>query len=312
MTKALKKNNQLSILFVIGYLIFKDTPAKILPKSKWIKAKLDSAGIKVGYVVYMSAILFWAIIVPILIFVFTSFVDLAAFDMIFSTLLGIPDLVIDPLMIRLVLSFVGAAVTIIVFYVYPLYIAGQMKREIERNLVYVTNFMSIMESGGATPEEMFTSLAKTGKVFGIEQSGEAVVRRVDLLGEDIISAIDQESKRTPSKEYGGFLQGFIATVRKGGDLKSYLSSMSEKHVEDRRRLLGKLATQLNFVAEVFIIALVAFPVIMIVLLAVMESLGGNVLGDLSGMQLMNLMTYAVIPFAAIGLVFFIDIILGKE
>jgi len=169
-----------------------------------------------------------------------------------------------------------------------------------------------MDSGGATSEEMFASIAKVGEVFGIEQSGENVMRNVDLLGKDIIAALDQESKRTPSKEYGNFLQGFISTVRKGGDLKAYLASMSEKQVEDRKRMLHRLVTKLNFVAEVFIIALVAFPVIMIVLLTVMESVGGQVLGDLTGMQLMNLMTYAIIPFAAAGVVFFIDIISGKE
>jgi hypothetical protein len=88
--------------------------------------------------------------------------------------------------------------------------------------------------------------------------------------------------------------------------------MSEKHIEDRKRLLTRLVTQMNFVAEIFIIALVAFPIVMLVLLTVMESLGGKVLGDLTGIQLMNLMTYAILPFAAIGLVFFTDIILGKE
>jgi archaellum biogenesis protein FlaJ (TadC family) len=313
MTKKIKKNNQLSILLIIGYIVFKDLPAKILPKSKWVKAKLESAGIRISYIVYMSAILFWTIIISVLIFIFIPYcIDLTSFSLILSTLLDTPYLLLDPQLIRLIVSLIGGVTTVIVFYTYPLYVSGKVKRELERNLVYITNYMAIMESGGATSEEVFTSLAKVGNVFGIAQSGETVMRSVDLLGQDIIVAMDKESKRTPSREYGSFLQGFIATVRKGGDLRAYLSSMSEKHVEDRKRLLTKLVTQMNFVAEVFIIALVAFPIIMIVLLTVMESLGGKVLGDLSGMQLMNLMTYAIVPFAAIGIVFLIDIISGKE
>jgi flagellar protein FlaJ len=313
MTKKDKKDNQSPILLDIGYVIFRDFPSKILPKPQWIKARLESAGIKVSYVVYMSAILFWTIIIPVVIYVFIPYcVDLSSFNLILSTLMNSPSLFVDPQIIRLILSLTSGVITMVVFYTYPLYVSGKIQREIERNLVYITNYLAIMESGGATSEEMFTSLAKVGNVFGIEQSGEHVMRSVDLLGKDIIAAIDHESKRTPSREYGDFLQGFISTVRKGGDLKDYLTTMSEKQVEDRKRLLNRLITKMNLVAEVFIIALVAFPIVMIVLLTVMESMGGKVLGDLTGMQLMNLMTYVIIPFAAIGLVFFIDIISGKE
>jgi archaellum biogenesis protein FlaJ (TadC family) len=313
MTKKPKKNSQLSILLDIGYIVFKDLPAKILPKPKWIKTKLESAGIRVSYVVYMSATLFWTITIPVLIYAFIPYcIDLPSLNLILSTLMANPSLFIDPQIIRLIVSFISGITTIILFYTYPLYVSGKVKREIERNLVYITNYLAIMESGGATSEEMFTSLAEVGNVFGIEQSGEHIMRSVDFLGKDIFNAMDNESKRTPSKEYGSFLQGFISTVRKGGDLKAYLVSMSEKHIEDRKRLLNRLVTKMNFVAEVFIIALVAFPIIMIVLLTVMESMGDQVLGDLTGMQLMHLMTYAIVPSAAIGVMFFIDIISGKE
>jgi archaellum biogenesis protein FlaJ (TadC family) len=261
----------------------------------------------------MSAILFWTIIIPVLVYIFIPYcIDLTSFNLILSTLMESPSFYIDPQIIRLTVSLISAVTTLIVFYTYPLYVSGKVKRGIERNLVYITNYLAIMESGGATSEEMFTSLAKVGNVFGIEQSGEHVMRSVDLLGKDIIAAMDYESTRTPSREYGGFLQGFIATVHKGGDLKAYLASMSEKQIENRKRLLNRLVTKMNFMAEVFIIAIVAFPIVMMVLLTVMESVGGQVLGDLTGMQLMNLMTYAIVPFAAIGIVLFIDIISGKE
>ena len=313
MTKKSKKTNQMSLLMDIGYILFKDFPAKILPKSNWIKDNLESAGIRVSHIVYISAAFFWSIMIPVLVFTFTPyFIDLNFFNLLLSTLMDNPSFFIDPLIIRIILTITSGGVTLIVFYTYPLYVSGKVQREIDRNLVYIINYLEIMESAGTTSEEMFASLAEVGDVFGIEQSGKQVMRNVDLLGKDIINAMELESKRTPSKEYKSFLQGFISTVRKGGDLNAYLASMSQKQVSERKRMLNRLATKLNFVAEVFIIALVAFPVVMIVLLTVMESMGGQVLGDLTGLQLMNLMTYAIVPCAAIGLVFFIDMISGKE
>jgi archaellum biogenesis protein FlaJ (TadC family) len=313
MTKKSNKTNQLSFLMDIGYILFKDFPAKVLPKSNWIKDKLESAGIRVSHVIYTSATFFWSITIPVLIFVFTPyFIDFNFFNLILSTFMNNPSFFLDSQIIRIILTIASGGITLIVFYTYPLYVSGKVQREIDRNLVYIINYLEIMESAGTTSEEMFASLAEVGDVFGIEQSGKQVMRNVDLLGKDIINAMEFESKRTPSKEYKSFLQGFISTVRKGGDLNAYLASMSQKQVSERKRMLNRLATKLNFVAEVFIIALVAFPVVMIVLLTVMESMGGQVLGDLTGLQLMNLMTYAIVPFAGIGLIFFIDMISGKE
>jgi len=66
MKKPPHKNNKLLILLDIGYILFKDVPSRILPKPKWIKAKLDTAGIRISYRVYMSAALFWTIVIPAL------------------------------------------------------------------------------------------------------------------------------------------------------------------------------------------------------------------------------------------------------
>jgi len=136
------------------------------------------------------------------------------------------------------------------------------------------------------------------------------MRSLEILGSDIIEAIGEESRRTPSREYGDFLQGFIATVREGGDVKSYIGSMTEKYINDRRRLLGKIISNLDLAAELYTVVLVAFPIIMIVLLAVMGFFGGEVLGNLTPGQVMNILTYVLVPFSAAGILILIDSLLG--
>lgn len=312
--KKLSKKNDWSYLYTVGYLVFKDWPARILPFSKRVKDNLETAGMKTNYTIYVSAMLFWSITLTVLSYILTPIlVDLNSFALDLTLIIGISPSLLGPEMIHILLTVLAGASTLIVFYAIPLYIADKVKRRIEKNLVYVTNFMAIMASGGATSEEIFTSLAEVGDIYGIASSGEYVLRSVDLLGKDIMTAIDHESKRSPSKDYGSFLQGFLATVRKGGDLRNYLDSMAEKHIEDRRRQLNKLFTQLNFMAEIFIIVLVAFPIIMIVLLTVMEnSGGGSILGGISPTNALNLMTYLIVPIAAVGVLFLTDVIMGNQ
>ena len=197
-------------------------------------------------------------------------------------------------------------VTFSVFIYYPSYVASNVKRKIEKDLVYTVNYMSILSGAGATPEDTFSSLARVGKVFGIDESAKSIMKNIQFLGEDTITAIDKESKVTPSNDYAEFLQGYIATVKTGGNNKVYLNAMVEKFMESQKRQANKIIEQLNMAGEIFVTGLVAFPIIMITMLSIMGFFGGNILGGLSAPQLMTIMTYALIPSIAIGILIFID------
>ncbi len=293
-------------LHLIGYRILKETPARIFPLSPSIRINLIKAGIRVGYVVYVSSMFFWSMVTTLVGFGVAS----VAFGMVLP-FMGISFPVVLAITFSILIGLASGGLTILIFYAYPNYVASNVKRELEKNLVYIANYMAILASAGATSEEVFASLARVGGVYGVRTSARSVVRDLELLGMDIVSALNEESKRTPSMDYGDFLQGYISTMRTGGGLVPFLLAMSEKFMESRKRLLDKMIDQLNMAGELFVVSLVALPIIMITIFSIMGFFGGEVMGGLSATQLMALTVYLLIPFAAVAVFVFIDMVMSS-
>lgn len=299
--------NDSSINFhAIAYRYLKDAPAKKFRFSKKIRDNLIRSHIKINHVVYISSMFFWSIIVAISTFP----ISLILFEFL-APILGISSPTIFSVIYSLLVSTLVGGVTFLTFFYYPIHIASSIKGQIEKNMVYTANYMTILSNAGATTEETFASLVRVGKFFGVKESAKAIMKSIEFLGDDTIMAINEESKRTPSKDYGAFLQGYIASMQTGGNRESYLAAMAEKFMDSRKRTLSRLIEQLDMAGELFVAGLVAFPIIMITLLSVMGFFGGDVMGGLSAPQLMSLMTYIVIPFVAIGLLIFIDALMSS-
>ncbi len=305
-TKERGKADDPSIdLHALGYRLLGRGPSKITPLTRYVRRNLEKTNIRVNHIVYVSSMFFWTLIASA-----ASFPPSFLFINYFLPLIGLRIPAYNAVLYSLIITFASGGLTFITFLYYPKYIASSIKLKIEKNLVYIANYMSILASAGATPEETFASLARSGDIFGVRESARAIIRRVELLGEDVLKALDEESRRSPSREYADFLQGYVATLRIGGNLQTYLSAMANKFMESRRRLMAKMINQLNLAGEIFVAALVALPVILITVLSIMGFFGGEVLGGLTAPQLMALMTYVFIPFTAIGVLVFIDAVMA--
>jgi len=303
--KKSRKGSSINI-HALGYRLLGDFPARIFPLSKKTRESLLKANIRINHVVYVSSMLFWVVVAFVLPLPISFF--------IISTLVSLLRLQFPgwfPLFLSLIISLVSGGVTFVLFLYYPIYKASALKRLIEKNLVYSANYMTILSSAGATTEDTFNSLRRVGQVFGLRDSASSIVKHVELLGEDTIAALDGESRRTPSKEYADFLQGYIATIQSGGNVQNYLMTMAKKFMDSRRRLLNKMIGQLGLAGELFVAALVALPIIMVTMLSIMGFFGGEVMGGLSAPQLMAMMVYVLIPFTAVGVLVFIDAVMAS-
>jgi flagellar protein FlaJ len=244
---------------------------------------------------------FWSL-VSIIIAAIVTFPSTLAVNMILQMNLSI----IQILVITLEIALSIGALVFIIFFFYPNYLSGKIKTRIDKNLVYIVNYMSILSGAGVITEEIFTSLAESGSTYGVKGSAKSVVRDIEVLGKDILSAMDDESKRTPSKDYSRILQGFIGTTRSGGDVRIYLEETARQQMEVRRRRLSNLVSQLNLAAEAYVAIGIAFPVILTSLLTLMGIFGGQIIAGLGPIQLMYLMNYVFVPLASIGVILLVD------
>ncbi len=202
-----------------------------------------------------------------------------------------------PTMALALLSFVG---TFAGFYMLPNIRAWEKRGKIDELLPYAIGYISAMASIGVYPYEIFKKLSKEEEIYGeVSQEAKRVVRDVELLGFDFITALKKLIATTPSDHMRAFVQGAVTSALSGGEMGEYFVNTARTYMEERRKMYQDFIETLGLFAEFYVIGLVVAPLLLVVVLAIMLFLGGASLAGLAAI------IYLVIPLGSAGFIFLI-------
>ena len=257
----------------MAYKYFGKIGTRLAKKNPDIELYLESANRKMIKEVFMSLVVFYTVISAVVMVVVATVVTLLIpplFAMVKMETVG---------WIIAILVWVFAILTpILVFVGMPAALKSAVKnrgKEIDKMLPYAVNYMSAMASADVNPAFIFRGLA-VQEIYGeIQKEAQNIVRDMDLLGMDILTAIKRAIDRSPSMKFKDFLQGIVTTVTSGGSLKLYFKSKSEQYMKENRvEQKGTLET-LGVMGESFVTVVVAMPLFLIIILSVMAMMGGG-------------------------------------
>lgn len=181
--------------------------------------------------------------------------------------------------------------------------AKKRGRDIDKRLAAAMSFISAMASADVNIDVIFKELSRQ-KVYG-EISAEAawITRDTELLGSDILSAIRVAARRSPSAKFQDFLQGVITTSTSGGQLKPYFLLKADEYQKENKLDMKAQMETLGMLAESFVTVVVAFPLFLVLIMAIMAIVGG---GDPDFMIMMlYLVVLMMIPISQFGFIFVI-------
>jgi len=93
----------------------------------------------------------------------------------------------------------------------------------------------------------------------------------------------------------------------GGDLADYLNQQAKNFKDARMGKIKRFIENLGVIAEAYVAFMVAAPLMLIIMLSVMSFIGGGVtIGSLSPADLLNLLTFVLIPTGVGFLIFLVD------
>jgi archaellum biogenesis protein FlaJ (TadC family) len=149
-----------------------------------------------------------------------------------------------------------------------------------------------MAVAGISPSEIFITLASV-KVYGeVQKEAMKVAKEIEIMGSDNISSLKHAIEITPSRKFKAFLQGIIGTIQSGSDLHVYLKKIAGKYMDDdltdRKQDLDLLA----IIAEIFVLCVIAFPILLVIILTVFGFFGGSMS---SSIQLLLLFSFIMLP-----------------
>ena len=149
-------------------------------------------------------------------------------------------------------------------------------------------------------DTIFKELSRQ-EVYGeIQKEAEWITRDTELLGIDILTAIRRGSMRSPSQKFQDFLQGVVTTSTSGGQLKPYFLIKAEEYEKENKLALKQTMETLSMMGESYVTVVVAFPLFLVVILAIMAIIGGNAANTV---MILYLVVGLMIPLSQFGFIF---------
>jgi flagellar protein FlaJ len=232
-------------------------------------------------------------------FGFFAFVQVTGYDF------GLFNL-IPPLMFWLVL-FVITVPGIYLFQVfYPVMLAHGRKTKIDLDLPYAVSYMQAL-STTMSPFEVIRRVYDEKAMFSeVSLEFGQVVRDVELFGDDLITALKNLQKTTPSQTFRDFINDLGVVYESGGDITSYLASKTEFFHEQARRELDMLLKTIEIMAEVYVSAFVAGPIALIIMIVAQG------MTNQSSMDWLLPFMYICLPLGAIIMIWMLSMMMPPE
>jgi archaeal flagellar protein FlaJ len=181
---------------------------------------------------------------------------------LFATVLSVPVAVIGVILAALTGNIIFLALVIIPVGVFGMGISMPKSSRsgrangVDGELAFVIGYLSVLITGGVSPIELFRKLSTSTLFPASAKESRRILMNIDILAMDPVTAIERAARYTPNKMLADFLSGYIAVLKIGGDIRSYMEQ-KQKEVFNHRSLKLKSATELvGTLAEAYLAATV--------------------------------------------------------
>jgi len=253
-----------------------------------LKETLITANARVLFRTYLSIAFLFSFIIFIFTFLITLITSILLKLNLSFTLFGL----------AVVPSFF-ACLTFFLIFIFPFSVTQSRKRDIEANLPFALTHMAAISESGAPPLTIFKILSQFSEYGEVSKEAREITRDVEVFGLDEISALRENSSKSPSSDFKDVLEGMITTIQSGGSLKSYLIEESGKAMFEYAVKREKYNEVLATYADIYTALLIAAPMIFIVVLAALNIMGGS----LFGFTIQELMILGTVSLAALNSIF---------
>ena len=273
------------------YLSYGEIARKISPNFSYITEDLKKSGMRYTLEEYLSLAIFISLIVmaveiPIVTLILVFFLPViiaVAFSIIFSA--------------------AGAIIIFFLFTTYPKAQVSNLASKIDKGLPFAVSYMVASASSDAPPITVFESISKIEEYPELKEQALNVIRDVQGMGMDLLTALRRESKRTPSKEFRDLLLGIESTITSGGDLTAYLNGKANTLFRQYQTKIKVHADLLSMLTEMYITTIIVGTILFTTLSSVMAIVGG--IGNILAIQ--ALISFILMPIISLAYAFYINL-----
>lgn len=287
-------------LSTTGYILFRKVIRK-LPKFKALEETYYKSGAYTLFDVYLAGLLFTITLTAIGSIVLSLLLHFFVFH----------ATIFQAIVASFLLEVIVVLIVIAIFFFVPILKSRQKAKEIDENLVYTAGYMSILSAGGVPIERVFERVAEVEEKVAIKEMAKRFLTNIKMFGMDAISALKDLSKHSPSDTFSKILHGLANTVKTSEDLHDFLTYETERLLHTKREHLKRRINTLMTLGEIYVAAVVVFPIVVIVMLTILSVLGSRLLG-LSTVEQLNLVVFVLLPMISLIFILLLNAALPEE
>lgn len=202
-------------------------------------------------------------------------------------------------------------ITFAVLQIMPMLNAKTRLTKLREETPHFIGYMATLCASGLSLEGVFKAIAQEPSNEEIVKDSRFVTRNIEILGMDVITAVNDLIKRTPKGSYSELLEGAIITFKAGGNLREYFLATAKVHLEEKKINVKRSTESLGIMAEMYTILLIVFPLMAVIMLSIMAIMSPD-LGGFDLLTLMNMLTYVLVPLFGIVMLLLMDSMVPKR
>ena len=274
------------------------------PSIKKLSEELRKANIPYLLSTYISIIIFTVFIVGLfglgLTIIFSLFkVELVSaggfFPLKFSIKAGAD--ILKSVGTGIVITFILVLITFFIGLGYPKGKGKTINNAIENELPFATMHMGVVSGSGIEPSKIFEIISKSREYKKIGLESKKILNQINVYGYDLVTALKNVSKVSPSKKLAELWNGLATTISSGGNLSLYFEEKTKDYLMDYKLRRQKNIETSGTYSDVYTGLLIAAPLIFMLLLILINIIGGTIAGfgaknisifGISGIILLNI------------------------
>ncbi len=170
------------------------------------------------------------------------------------------------------------------------------KGELERELPFTLSELSVLASTGTSPIRLMRRMAQRDHDPAMTSTFREVVYRADVQGKDLITALAEAAKESPSTPVRDTLWDLANMIHQGGNLDEYLRSKSDDIMQLKRVVQKEFIERLSTFLDLYV-SLVLVGVLMIAVGAFLLNALGSTIAGIDANELLLLLTFGLLPLA---------------
>lgn len=168
------------------------------------------------------------------------------------------------------------------------------KRQIEQDLPFILSELSILASTGLTPIKIFRHMATRKSTDTSTKEFKKIIYKIDIEGKDIITAISESAKESPSQRFKETLWDIGNMIHQGGDLDLYLRQKADATMDFIRGIQKEFIDRLGTYSEMYM-SLVLTGTLFLAIAAFLIDAMQTTIAGIDANTLLLVLAYFMIP-----------------